>query len=107
MAHEEERPVSVVPADKERIWKIWRVAIILAIVTGIEFLFAFTMDRGLLLVSIFIVLTIVKAAYIVGEFMHLKYEHKVLFWSILLPMIFVVWLIVALLVEGGSILLVR
>jgi cytochrome c oxidase subunit IV len=45
----------------------------------------------------------VKAAYIVGEFMHLRYEVKVLFWSILIPMIFVVWMLVAFVYEGFSV----
>jgi cytochrome c oxidase subunit IV len=55
-------------------------------------------------ISIFIGLTFVKAFYIVSEFMHLKHETKVLIWSIILPMIFVVWLVIALLYEGGAIL---
>jgi cytochrome c oxidase subunit 4 len=46
-------------------------------------------------------MTIVKAFYIVGEFMHLKHEVKTLIWAILLPAIFVVWLLIALIYEGG------
>lgn len=107
MATEEKSNVEVQPADKARIWGIWKIAIILAVVTGIEFLFAFTMERGFLLISIFVVLTLVKAFFIVAEFMHLRHEVKVLIWSIILPLIFVIWFIIAMLVEGGSILLVR
>ena len=54
-------------------------------------------------VTIFILMTIVKAAYIVGEFMHLRHEAKVLIWSILIPMVFVIWMLVAFLYEGFSI----
>jgi len=54
-------------------------------------------------VSFFVILTLVKAFYIVGEFMHLKHEVKQLGWTIVLPMLFIAWLLVALLVEGGSI----
>jgi cytochrome c oxidase subunit IV len=43
----------------------------------------------------------------VAEFMHLKGEVKTLIWSIMIPLVFVVWLIVALLVEGGAIYEVR
>lgn len=108
MASEEtHHQVVVTPPDKDRIRRIWKVALILGIVTAIEFLFAFTMPRGVLLIAIFIGLTIVKAFYIVGEFMHLKHEVKVLIWSILVPVIFIIWLIIALLVEGNSILIVR
>ena len=105
---EEINHVVVQPVDKEKIRKIWKVALILAIVTALEFVVAFSLPLELKFVriSIFVVMTIVKAAYIVGEFMHLKHEAKTLIWSILIPMIFVVWFLVALLVEGGSILAV-
>jgi cytochrome c oxidase subunit IV len=108
MAHgEEHAQVTVLPPNKEKIKKLWTVAGILGLVTALEFLIAFTMHHGPLKTSIFIGLTIVKAAYIVGEFMHLRYEVKVLFWSILIPMIFVVWMLVAFVYEGIAISGVR
>lgn len=108
MAHgEEHAQVTVIPPNKEKIKKLWTVAGILGVVTAFEFLIAFTMHHGPLKTSIFIGLTIVKAAYIVGEFMHLRYEVKVLFWSILIPMIFVVWMLVAFVYEGIAISAVR
>ncbi|MEJ1237842.1 cytochrome C oxidase subunit IV family protein [Chryseolinea sp. T2] len=108
MAHSEnEVQVNVIPPDREKIAKLWKVAGILGIVTAIEFVIAFTMHHGPLKTSIFIALTIVKAAYIVGEFMHLRYEVKLLFWSILIPMIFVVWMLVAFIYEGLAIGSVR
>jgi cytochrome c oxidase subunit 4 len=82
---------------------IWKTFWILSAITSLEFLIAFTMPHGILKVSIFIILTIVKAFYIVGEFMHLKHETKSLIWSILVPIIFVSWLILALLLEGHAI----
>jgi cytochrome c oxidase subunit IV len=97
----------VLPRDKAKIAKIWKTALILAIVTTIEFILAFTVVRGSLLTAIFVGLTLVKAFYIVGEFMHLKYEVKLLIWSIILPILFVVWLIVALLAEGEAIFIMR
>lgn len=105
MAHHSEEPqITVLPPNKEKIKKLWRVALIMAIVTGIEFVFAFTLEAGHLKTSIFIALTIVKAGYIVGEFMHLRHEVKVLYYSILIPMVFVVWFLVAMIYEGLSIL---
>jgi cytochrome c oxidase subunit IV len=104
MTHgENEAHVTVLPPNKEKIKKLWTVAGILGVVTAFEFLIAFTMHSGPLKTSIFIGLTIVKAGYIVGEFMHLRYEVKVLFWSILIPMIFVVWMLVAFVYEGIAI----
>src|SRR5690606_12644399 len=102
MEHAEDN-IQVIPPNKEKIKRLWTVAGILAAVTAVEFLIAFTMHHGPLKVSIFVGLTIVKAAYIVGEFMHLRYEVKVLFWSILIPMIFAVWMIVAFIYEGMAI----
>src|SRR5690606_25929585 len=97
--HENKDTIGVLPPNKEKIKRIWRVAGILLFLTLVEFVFAFTMGRGWLLYSIFVVLTLIKASYIMLEFMHLKYEQKGLFWSIYLPLIFLVWLIVALLKE--------
>jgi len=96
--------VEVKPVDKKKVKKLWKIAMILGVVTLIEFVMAFTLPRGYLLYAGFIGLTLLKAFYIVSEFMHLKYEVKALIWSILLPTIFVIWLIIALLAEGGSIL---
>lgn len=92
------------PADKSVIWGIWKVAIILAVVTAIEYVFAFTMDAGFIRSTIFVALTIVKAFYIVSEFMHLGHEVKGLIYSIILPMMFIIWLIVALVnLEGAAV----
>ena len=96
--------IQVQPADKSVIWGIWKVALILAVVTGIEYVFAFTMDAGFLRSTIFVALTIVKAFYIVSEFMHLGHEVKGLIYSIILPMMFIIWLIVALVnMEGAAV----
>ena len=80
---------------------IWKTFWILLILTAIEFVIAFTMPANTLRVAIFCGMTIVKAFYIVGEFMHLKHEVKSLIWMILVPIIFVVWLLVALIYEVG------
>ncbi|HYF67010.1 MAG TPA: cytochrome C oxidase subunit IV family protein [Ohtaekwangia sp.] len=104
MDHSEETTtVKVLPPDKEKIKKLWTVAGILLLVTIVEFIIAFTVSTGTLKTTTFILLTIVKAAYIVGEFMHLRYEAKVLFWSILVPLVFIVWMLVAFVYEGFSI----
>lgn len=108
MAYSEDTPtVTVLPPDKAKIKRLWTVAGYLGAVTTLEFIVAFTMAHSTLKVAIFVGLTVVKAAYIVGEFMHLRYEVKVLFWSILIPMIFVVWMLVAFVYEGMAIADVR
>jgi hypothetical protein len=81
---------------------IWKTFWILLVLTAIEFVIAFTMPANTLRVAIFCGMTIVKAFYIVGEFMHLKHEVKSLIWMILVPTLFVVWLLIALIYEGGN-----
>ncbi len=101
MAHHSNEPqVTVLPPDKEKIKKLWTVAAILGAITAVEFVIAFTMSHGPAKTTIFVVLTIVKAGYIVGEFMHLRYEVKVLFWAILVPILFIIWMLVAFVYEG-------
>lgn len=99
--------LEVLPRNEEKIKKIWKTAFILLILTSIEFVFAFTLDRGILLYAIFIGLTIWKAKYIMMDFMHLGEEAKPLFYSIIVPLIFLVWLVIALMREGADIFLIR
>lgn len=86
---------------------LMRVFWILLAVTLVEVCFAFLHyftgmpPRGLLN-AIFICLTVVKAFYIVAEFMHLRHEVKTLMMSILIPLFFIIWAVVAFLVDGNS-----
>lgn len=86
---------------------IWRTFIILSVITAFEFTLAYLMKAGTLRTSIFVGMTLVKAFYIVGEFMHLKHEVKSLIWAITIPVVFIVWLLIALMTEGGSIFQLR
>lgn len=83
---------------------IWRTFWILLIATVLEFAVAFMVpvEMKWTRVVIFVVMTIFKAFFIVGEFMHLRHEVKALIWTILIPTGFIVWLLVALVYEGGN-----
>jgi cytochrome c oxidase subunit 4 len=101
MSHHSNEPhVTVLPPNKEKIAHLWKVAGILLLITIFEFIIAFTMGHGSFKTAIFVVMTIIKAGYIVGEFMHLRYEAKVLFWSVLIPTLFIIWMLVAFVYEG-------
>lgn len=104
---ENKSTLTVTPRNEEKIKKIWKTALILLAITVVEFIMAFTMGRGILLYSLFIILTIWKAKYIMMEFMHLGDEVKPLFYSIIVPLIFLVWLVIALVKEGSEIFLMR
>lgn len=99
--------LEVQPRNDEKIKKIWKTAGILLAITVAEFIMAFTMPRGLILYFLFVVLTIWKARYIMLEFMHLGDEVKPLFYSIMVPLVFLIWLLIALAKEGTEIFMMR
>lgn len=92
------------PEAKANRKKIVKVLVILSIITIVEvgfgLLFSYSMNRGLLN-TIFLVLTLVKAAYIVSIFMHLGDEVKSFKWSVLIPLFLFVWFIIAFLADGA------
>ena len=104
---ENKSTLKVIPKDEQKIKKIWKTALILLLITVGEFILAFTVDRGILLYTIYMLLTIWKANYIIMEFMHLKDEVKILIYSIIGPLIFLVWLAAVLMKEGGDMFLDR
>ena len=52
--------------------------------------------------SFFLIMTILKAYFIVAEFMHLKHEIKNLIMTVLIPLLLFVWFIIAFLADGDS-----
>lgn len=52
--------------------------------------------------SLMIIMSVTKAFYIIFEFMHMKYEFPSLVRSVLLPMLLLVWGVVAFLYEGND-----
>jgi cytochrome c oxidase subunit IV len=89
----------IAPAQTGAIWKTFWILVVL---TVIEFIIVSVMPANHMRVAIFAGMTIVKAFFIVGEFMHLKHEVKSLIWMITIPVIFVAWLLLALMYEGGN-----
>jgi|GEM_PF-484041 len=86
---------------------LWKVFVILSILTVIDIAFYFIFPPVLARHITFIILGIVKAFYIVFTFMHLKYEIKGLQKIITWPMLLVVYLITLCLIEGSFINWVR
>ena len=92
-------------------WWIWKVFWILLFITAFEVALgiikpSFLVDTIFLgtklLNHVFIVLTIIKAAYIILQFMHLGHEKQALKWTILLPaMVLVPYLLFIILSEGA------
>ena len=93
--------------------RIWTVFGILSAITIVEVFFGILKPESLhmtnllglnLLNWLFIILTIVKAYYIVYAFMHMEGEKSSLRYSVILPLIFlVIYLLFILLTEGNYI----
>jgi cytochrome c oxidase subunit 4 len=91
---------------KSRIWKIFFYLLGL---TALEFIIALgfvetgLIEKGTSVIVIYILLTLLKAYYIVAYFMHLKFE-KIGF-SIMLgvPLILLIYLIILVFIEGNYI----
>lgn len=82
---------------------IWKVFWILLAVTLFEVGISFAGIGKTILLTIFVILTIVKSFYIVGTFMHLKFEKKFMQWTLLLPFILIIYLIFISIYEGSAI----
>ncbi len=85
--------------------KIWFVTALLTVITGIEVALGSIIHQDSpswpTVKIFFILLTLVKAGYIVMSFMHLGHERKSLKYVILLPYIFfIIYLIILLLTES-------
>jgi len=91
---------------------IWKIFWLLLAITAVEVALGIVKPEFLLvqfagtslLNLIFIGLTLVKAAYIVMYFMHLKFEETFLQWTIYLPVLILIpYLTVILIAEGAQI----
>lgn len=92
------------PESKNQVKRIMKILVLLSIVTvvevGLGLMFSYTMPRGILN-TIFLVLTLVKAGYIVAVFMHLGDEVKAFIWLVLVPLVLFIWFIIAFLADGS------
>ncbi len=81
--------------------RIVKVALILSAITAVEFIIALLLvPKGIVPIHfanpIYIVLTLLKAFYIVAYFMHLKFEKMGLALAIIVPILFIIGLILVL-----------
>jgi cytochrome c oxidase subunit 4 len=85
--------------------KIWKVFFILLAITVVEFILALLVPESIMSKGVknfaYIVLTLVKAFYIVAFFMHLKFEKYTLIVAISVSFIFILYFIVLMMNEGS------
>ncbi len=89
--------------------EIWKVTVILSVLTVVELALGFWMmgmslESSLRLATkgTIVILMLAKAFYIVAYFMHLKHEIKNLIMTIVVPLALFVWFITAFLYDGNS-----
>jgi cytochrome c oxidase subunit 4 len=90
---------------QSQVSSVWRVTVILAVVTIVEVVGALIYPDSLPRMALnlfFIIMSLIKAFYIVAVFMHMKHERKAMQLTVLLPCLFLVWAIIAFLWEGGA-----
>ena len=101
------------PAGDEQVKKIIRTTVILSVITLIELALGFgiyfihkTPDYSHALVlfikGVIVILSLAKAFYIVGVFMHLGDEVRNLIMTIVVPLLLFIWFIAAFLWDGNS-----
>ncbi len=81
--------------------RIWNVFWVLLAITAVEFFIAlYLVPKDIMTYHsanpVYIVLTLLKAFFIVGYFMHLKFEKTGLVFSIIIPILFIIGLILVL-----------
>jgi cytochrome c oxidase subunit 4 len=91
--------------SKKQIKRIWAVTGLLSIVTIAEVAIGlgayYAGVHNNLIITIFLILTLVKAAYIVKVFMHLGDERKNFVFAVLMPLSLFIWFIIAFLADGS------
>lgn len=90
--------------SKKKVKKIWMITLLLTIVTILEVsvgLWAYNSGmHSVGLIIYFLVLTVVKAYYIVKIFMHLGDEKNFFVWLVIGPLAFLLWCCGALIADG-------
>ena len=83
--------------------RIWNVFYVLLAITAVEFLIAlYLVPHHIWGITynfanpVYIILTLLKAFFIVGYFMHLKFEKTGLIFAIIVPVLFIIGLILVL-----------
>ncbi len=96
---------------KQQVRSVWVATVWLSVITVVEvvaaLLWLYVIDpegkmSKLLLNGFFIVASLLKAYFIVGEFMHVRYERRALALTILVPLVFLIWFLIAFVWEGAE-----
>lgn len=90
--------------SKKQVKRIWQITAWLSLITIIEVAIGLSAHyagvHSALILTVFLLLTLVKAALIVRVFMHLGDEKKTFVYSVLIPLSLFIWFIIAFISDG-------
>ena len=89
---------------------IWKTTGILSVVTVAEVLFAIWYEKSLIpsgaplwiLQVVLVVMSLLKAGFIMSVFMHVKHEAKTFILTILIPFSLLIWMIISFIYDGND-----
>lgn len=86
--------------------RIWKVFFYLLGLTALEFIIALVfvhggiIEKGPFVISVYVVLTLIKAYYIIAYFMHLKFETVGFITIVSVGMLLLIYFIILMFIEG-------
>lgn len=111
MSNHNDTSTNEVHAHPDNSKAIWRTLGILTVITLVELVVGMFIAPGQIEKNqgwkiwfnmFYMIMTLLKAFYIVAEFMHLRHEVKNLVVTIIFPLTLFIWFIIAFLWEGNS-----
>ena len=101
MAHHSDIKSEESRKQVKRIWKVFWILLVITIAEVIVGMFYSHHLHPAIKATFFLVLTILKAGYIVSIFMHLGDEFRNFIATVLIPLFLFIWFIIAFLADGG------
>lgn len=91
--------------SKKQVSRIMKVTVLLTIITIVEVILGLVGSSlgvpHVVTATLFMIMTLFKAAYIVKVFMHLGDEVRGMIITVLIPLTLFIWFIIAFLADGG------
>lgn len=87
---------------------IWKTTALLSFVTVFEVVFAIVYEKwfpnapALVLRLGLVIMSLIKAGYIMAVFMHVKHEKKHMIFTIMFPFTLLIWMIIAFMLDGTA-----
>lgn len=101
MSHHSDINSDEARSQVKRIWKVFWILLVITVAEVIVGMFYSHHLNAAIKATFFLVLTLLKAGYIVSIFMHLGDEMKNFIATVLIPLFLFIWFIIAFLADGG------